>query len=104
VNNLRANLEEIKTYDGVVGYILRNSTSAAIDLKDPTRIIDYAIISSSALDACEELSKLFDLGAVKDIVVEGKGVKVLSLTVGENRISIFLEKGADCERILKKLQ
>jgi hypothetical protein len=44
------------------------------------------------------------LGAVKDIVVEGKGVKVLSLTVGENRISIFLEKGADCERILKKLQ
>jgi len=104
VNNLRANLEEIKTYDGVVGYILRNSTSAAIDLKDPTKIIDYAIISSSALDAGEELSKLFDLGAVKDIVVEGKGVKALSLTVGENKISVFLEKDADCEKILKKLQ
>jgi predicted regulator of Ras-like GTPase activity (Roadblock/LC7/MglB family) len=103
VNNLRANLDEIKTYDGVVGYILRNSTSAAIELKDPTKIIDYAIISSSALDAGEELSKLFDLGAVKDIVVEGKGVKVLSLIVGENRISIFLEKDADCEKILKKL-
>jgi predicted regulator of Ras-like GTPase activity (Roadblock/LC7/MglB family) len=103
VNNLRANLEEIKAYDGVVGYILRNSTSAAIELKDPTKIIDYAIISSSALDAGEELSKLFDLGAVKDIVVEGKGVKVLSLTVGENRISIFLEKDADCEKILRKL-
>ena len=104
VNNLRANLDEIKTYDGVVGYILRNSTSAAIDLKDPTKIIDYAIISSSALDAGEELSKLFDLGEVKDIIVEGKGVKVLSLTVGENRINIFLEKDADCEKILKKLQ
>jgi predicted regulator of Ras-like GTPase activity (Roadblock/LC7/MglB family) len=103
LNNLRANLEEIKTYDGVVGYILRNSTSAAIELKDPTKIIDYAIISSSALDASEELSKLFDLGAVKDIIVEGKGVKVLSLTVGENRISIFLEKDADCEKILRKL-
>ena len=104
LNNLRANLDEIKTYDGVIGYILRNSTSAAIDLKDPTKLIDYAIISSSALDASEELSKLFDLGAVKDIVVEGKGVKVLSLTVGENRISIFLEKDADCEKILKKLR
>ena len=104
VNNLRANLDEIKTYDGVIGYILRNSTSAAIDLKDPTKLIDYAIISSSALDAGEELSKLFDLGAVNDIVVEGKGVKVLSLIVGENRISIFLEKDADCEKILKKLQ
>ena len=103
VNNLRANLDVIKAYDGVVGYILRNSTSAAIELKDPTKLIDYAIISSSALDASEELSKLFDLGAVKDIVVEGKGVKVLSLTVGENRISIFLEKDADCEKILKKL-
>ena len=103
LNNLRANLEEIKAYDGVVGYILRNSTSAAIDLKDPTKLIDYAIISSSALDASEELSKLFDLGAVKDVVVEGKGVKVLSLIVGENRISIFLEKDADCEKILRKL-
>jgi predicted regulator of Ras-like GTPase activity (Roadblock/LC7/MglB family) len=104
VNNLRANLDEIKTYDSVVGYILRNSTSAAIELKDPTKLIDYAIISSSALDASEELSKLFDLGEVKDIVVEGKGVKVLSLIVGENRISIFLEKDADCEKILKKLR
>ena len=103
LNNLRANLDEIKTYDGVIGYILRNSTSAAIELKDSTKLIDYAIISSSALDASEELSKLFDLGAVKDIVVEGKGVKVLSLIVGENRISIFLEKDADCEKILRKL-
>ena len=91
VSNLRASLEEVKTYDGVIGYILRNSTSAAIDLKDPMKIIDYAIISSSALDAGEELSKLFDLGAVKDIIVEGKGVKVLSLIVGENKISIFLK-------------
>jgi predicted regulator of Ras-like GTPase activity (Roadblock/LC7/MglB family) len=103
VNNLRANLEEIKTYDGVIGYILRNSTSAAIDLKDPTKIIDYAIISSSALDSSEELSKLFDLGEVKDILVEGKNAKVLSLAVGENKVSIFLEKDADCEKILRKL-
>lgn len=102
-NNLRTSLEEIKTYDGVIGYILRNSTSAAIDLKDPTKIIDYAIISSSALDSSEQLSRLFDLGEVKDIIVEGKEVKVLSLVVGENKISIFLEKNGDCERILRKL-
>jgi predicted regulator of Ras-like GTPase activity (Roadblock/LC7/MglB family) len=104
VSNLRASLEEVKTYDGVIGYILRNSTSAAIDLKDPMKIIDYAIISSSALDAGEELSKFFDLGEVKDMLVEGKNVKVLSLTVGENRISVFMEKDADCEKILRKLR
>ncbi|NWG10416.1 hypothetical protein HXY33_01500 [Candidatus Bathyarchaeota archaeon] len=102
-SSLRANLEEIKTSDGVIGYILRNSSSAAIDLKDPTKIIDYAILSSSALDSSVELSELFDLGDVKNIVVEGKDAKVLSLMVGENKISVFLEKGADCEKILRKL-
>jgi predicted regulator of Ras-like GTPase activity (Roadblock/LC7/MglB family) len=103
VNNIRSSLEEIKTYDGVIGYILRNSTSAAIDLKDPTKIIDYAILSSSALDASQELSELFNLGEIKDIVVEGKDAKVISLIHGENKISIFVEKDADCESILRKL-
>jgi len=103
VSNLRVSLEEIKTYEGVIGYILRNSTSAAIDLKDPTKIIDYAILSSSALDASEELSGLFNLGDIKEIVVEGKDVKVLSFAVDENKISIFMEKNADREKILRKL-
>ena len=103
VNNLRENLEEIKTYDGVIGYILRNSTSAAIDLKDPTKLIDYAILSSSALDASEALSEDFNLGNVKSIIVTGKNVKVLSLTVNDNRISIFMDKEANCEKVLRKL-
>ena len=103
VNNLRAKLEEIKTYDGVIGYILRNSTSAAIDLKDPTKLIDYAVLSSSALDAGEVLSEDFNLGDVKSIIVEGKNVKVLSLTVSDNRISVFMDKEANCEKVLRKL-
>jgi predicted regulator of Ras-like GTPase activity (Roadblock/LC7/MglB family) len=103
-NDFRANLEEIKTWNGVVGYILRNTNSAAIDLKDPTKMIDYAILSSSALDAAEELSTLFDLGKARYILVEGKDVKVLSLMLGENRISVFLEKNADCEKVLSKLR
>jgi len=103
MDNLRANLEEIKTYDGVVGYILRNSTSAAIDLKDPTKIIDYAILSSSAHGASEELSELFNLGEIKDIVIEGNDVKVLSLAVGENKVSVFMEKDVDSKKIHKKL-
>ncbi|MGQ9624851.1 MAG: hypothetical protein ACUVT9_05715 [Candidatus Bathycorpusculaceae bacterium] len=102
--DLRSNLEEIKGYNGVIGYILRNSTSAAIDLKDPTKIIDYAILSSSAIDVGEELTELFNLGEFKDIVVEGKDVKMLSLTDGENKVSIFLEEEADLEKILRKLR
>jgi hypothetical protein len=103
VNDLRASLEEIKNYDGVVGYILRNSTSASIDLKDPTKIIDYAILSSSAIDASKELSDIFDLGNAKSIVIEGKGIKMLSMIIDENKVSIFMEKNADSERILQRL-
>ncbi|MEM0058270.1 MAG: hypothetical protein QXG58_00020 [Candidatus Bathyarchaeia archaeon] len=102
-NQLKASLEEIKGYEGVIGYILRNATSAAIDLKDPSKLIEYAILSSSALEAGEELSETFNLGDVKNILVEGKEVKVLSLTIGDNKISIFAEKNADLEKILKKL-
>jgi hypothetical protein len=35
--------------------------------------------------------------------VEGKEVKVLSFTVGENKVSIFMEKNTDPEKVLKKL-
>ncbi len=102
-NSLRRNLEEIKTYDGVIGYILRNSTSAAIDLKDPTKIIDYAILSSSAFDASKELSELFELGNTKNILVEGKDAKALSVVIGENKISVFMNKSADHKKVLKRL-
>jgi predicted regulator of Ras-like GTPase activity (Roadblock/LC7/MglB family) len=103
-NRLRANLEKIKEHPGVVGYIFRNTSSAAIDLKDPSKIIDYAIISSSALDAAEELSTLFNLGAAKHITVQGKEVKMLATTIGENKLTIFMEKTVDPEKILKKLR
>jgi predicted regulator of Ras-like GTPase activity (Roadblock/LC7/MglB family) len=102
-DNLRENLEEIKTYEGVIGYILRNSTAAAIDIKDPAKIIDYAILSSSALDAGVELSELFDLGNIANIVIEGKNVKMLCMAIGENKVSVFMEKTVNCKEILKKL-
>lgn len=103
-SNLRANLEEIKKYDGVVGYILRNTTSASIDLKEPAKIIDYAILSSTTFDATEEVSDLFQLGSVKNVIVNGKNAKMLSLTVEQNKISIFMENNADTEKVLQKLK
>ena len=103
VEKLRENLEEIKTYEGVIGYIMRNSTSAAIDLKDPTKIIDYAILSSSALEAGEEIPEDFKLGAMESIIVEGKDAKILSLKIDENKTSVFMEKKIDYQKILKKL-
>jgi predicted regulator of Ras-like GTPase activity (Roadblock/LC7/MglB family) len=103
-DRLRANLEKIKKYDGVVGYILRNSASASIDLKDPAKIIDYAILSSTAFDATEEVTKLFELGGVKNIIIDGKSLKMLSLTVEENKISVFMENNADTKNVLEKIR
>ena len=101
---LRKNLEEIKTNEDVIGYIRRNYTSATIDLKDPAKIIDYALLSSSAFDVSEKLSEEFQLGEVKNVIVEGKDAKMLSLTVEENKTSVFMHKGADHKKVLKKIQ
>jgi predicted regulator of Ras-like GTPase activity (Roadblock/LC7/MglB family) len=103
VNSLRASLEAVKQYNGVIGYILRNTTSAAIDLKDPTKIIEYAILSSSASEAGKVLSELFDLGDANNIVVDGKSIRMVSLTVGENKVSVFMDKNADSEKVLRRL-
>lgn len=100
---IRAFLDEMKTKDGVVGYILRNSKSATIDLNDPTKLIDYAILSSSAKETGKELSQTFGLGEIEHVIVEGKNVKLLSLNLGENDISVFIEKTVDHDKIYKAL-
>lgn len=100
---IKQNIDKVKTKEGIIGYILRNSTSASIDLKDPTKVIDYAVLSSSALEASEELSKTFKLGDVKHVLVEGNKVKLLSFTVEDNKVSVFMEKDVDHSRVHKDL-
>jgi predicted regulator of Ras-like GTPase activity (Roadblock/LC7/MglB family) len=100
---IRTILDEMKTEDGVVGYILRNTKSATIDLNDPARIIDYAILSSSAKETGEELSQTFNLGEIENVLVEGKNVKLLSLTIDENDISILMEKNVDHNKVYRTL-
>jgi len=103
VADLRTALDEIKAKEGVIGYILRASTSAAVDIKDPSKIIDYAVLSASALESAESLSEAFELGKLSNIVVESKDLKILLLTIGEHRISVFMEKNVDHNSIYKEL-
>jgi predicted regulator of Ras-like GTPase activity (Roadblock/LC7/MglB family) len=101
--DLRSMLDKIKTKAGVIGYIMRASTSAAVDIKDPSKIIDYAVLSTSALEAAESLSEAFELGKLNRVIVEGKDLKVLLITVAEQRISIFMEKNVDHNLVCKEL-
>ena len=101
--SLRTKLAEINKCKGVLGYILRNATSATIDLKDPTKLVEYATLSSQALDSGKEISELFDIGDIENILIEGKNIKALCTTIGENKASIFMEKDADHTDILRQV-
>ena len=99
---LRSSLAEINKTQGVTGYILRNTTSAAIDLQNPKKLFEYALLSSEAMDACQEISELFNLSTTKT-VVEGSETKMLCMVIGENKLSIFMEKSVDHADILRQI-
>jgi predicted regulator of Ras-like GTPase activity (Roadblock/LC7/MglB family) len=101
--DLSKNLAEIRKAEGVVGYILRSTTAATIDLKEPEKLFEYAILSSQVLDSSREISELFELGDVESTFIEGKETKALCMVIGENKISIFMEKNADHADILKRV-
>jgi len=101
--DLRAKLERIKAREGVIGYILRAQTSASVDINDPSKIIDYAVLSASVLESVESLLDAFTLGKICNIVVAGSKLKVLLLTIGEHTISVFMEKNVNHESICKEL-
>ena len=97
-------LAEVRDCEGVVGYILRNQTSALIDLEDSVKITDYALLSSLTFEASRNLSDVFDLGDIRNIFFEGKNIKIVSVTIDENKVSVFMKKSADVEKVLEKLQ
>jgi len=101
--DLSSKLAEIRKAKDVVGYIIRNTTSATIDLKEPEKIVEYALFSYQVMDSTREISDLLEIGDVKSIFVEGKETNALCMTIDGNKISIFMEKNADPSRILKRL-
>ncbi len=104
IGNVRGSLANIKAREGVIGYILRNQKSASVDIEDPSKMIDYAILSSTVLDSGEYMKTAFELGKVDHILVEGEEVKVLLLTIGDHRISVFMNKKADHNAIYRDLR
>jgi len=103
IETLQETLRDIKTREGIVGYILRGSNSASIDLKDPTKIIDYAILSATSLETGQDIANTFEVGKVDAIIMEGGDMKILSMIIGDNRLSIFMEKNVDHEKLRKDL-
>ena len=102
--DLAASLVEIRKLDGILGYILRNNTAAIIDITEQDKIIDYAILSYQISESSSEISKQFNLTDIKSVLVEGKTVKVLCLNISDNQISVFMEKTANFDSLMKRIQ
>jgi len=103
-NTILKKLQEIKDQKGIIGYIMRDQKSASIDLNDPTKIIDYAVLSSTAFDVSRNMSETLQMGEVDNIVVESKETKLLSMNVNNHFLSIFMEKGVDHDKLTKILK
>ena len=101
--DLQATLQEILQNDSILGYIIKDDAKATIDLRDPTKIMEYAMLSSQAFESAEELSTLFNLGDIETILIEGKNAKVLCIDLGEKSVRLFMEKSADHTEILNKI-
>lgn len=100
---MQEKLQTIKGREGIIGYILRGSNSASIDLKDPTKIIDYAVLSATAFEAGQDMSDMLEIGKVDTILLEGEDAKILSMIVNDHRLSIFMEKNVDHNKLCKDL-
>jgi len=104
IEKIQETLQEIKGQEGIIGYILRGPKSASIDLKDPTKIIDYAVLSSTAFDAGRNMTEALQMGEVDTIVVESEEMKLLSMNINNHRLSIFMEKNVDHNTLYKNLK
>ena len=101
--SLNSSLAEIRKLKGVIGYILRNGSSAIIDLASSEKLTEYAIFSYEIAEACQEMIKNFNFGETESMLVEGESVKVLCMNIDENKISVFMEKNATHAWIIKRI-
>ena len=101
--SLSASLAEIRKLKGVIGYILRSNNSALVDISESDKIMQYAILSSEMYDSGQQIAERFSLGEPESMLVEGESVKVLCMSIGENKVNVFMEKSATHAWIIKRI-
>ena len=97
-------LQEIKDQEGIIGYILRGSKSASIDLKDPKKIIEYAMLSSTTFDVGTNISEELQIGEPEKILIESENSKFLSMNIDDHRLTVFMEKNVNHDKIYRELK
>jgi hypothetical protein len=101
--NLCKNLKKIRNLKGVLGYIVRNGVSAEIDLKEPEKLLEYALFTSQLVDSSQEIAETLNLGDIITTLAQGKDIKVVNLIKKEIIINVFMEKNVDHMKIIEKI-
>lgn len=96
-------LKEISNLEGVTGYILRNQTNANIALQETEKATQYALLTLKIFDSNQTIAQIFDVGDVESTIIEGKNIKALCITIGENKISVFMRKTVDHDQIADRI-
>ena len=104
IDGLQKKLQDLKKQDGIIGYILRGPETAAIDIKDPIKIIEYASLSSTAFEVSNDIAKNMETGEVCDSVVESENTKVLCMIAKNHRVSVFMEKNVKHDKVCNDLK
>ena len=96
--------QEIRKNEDVLGYILMGELKATVDITDPEKIIEYAMLSSQGFESSEAVAESFNLGEIKSIIIEGKNVKAVCVNLGcNNKLSVFMRKDADHGNLLNAI-
>ena len=93
--SLLKSAQKIRKNENIFGYILRGESQATVDLVEPTKIIEYAMMASQAIESSEIMADSFNLGKIENVIVEGKNAKMLCINLGQNKLTIFMEKTAN---------
>jgi hypothetical protein len=101
--DLQVRLEKVSKMAGVLGYIRRNDSTAAVNLRGTEGVQEFALLSSEAFDAMRQLTDVYGLSGVSDFVVECQTFLMLCICRGSEAISVFMSKSADVSSIKTEL-
>jgi hypothetical protein len=96
-------LAEIRKKNKLIGFTLKNSTRAMIDLDKKEDLTQLSLLANQLFDSSAKLLNACKQGSMKSAVLEGSKMRVLCLSVSGNQISVFMEKTVDYDRIVEKL-
>jgi hypothetical protein len=93
-------IAEVQKVHKIEGFILKNSARALFNICDSGDVFELALLSSEIFDSSAQLFEAAAAGPLNSVVLKGDLRSVLCLCVGENQLSIFLDKSVDCDLVL----